>query len=96
MSTLKTNCSRDCIKIFFCTILIIILQSQVAQALDVYIVAGQSNGFNLSNIRSKGESKEGVASKHKLYYYKKGCKTVVDESTYLVLTSLDPLAYDRF
>ncbi|MFT4549271.1 MAG: hypothetical protein ACI8XO_001666 [Verrucomicrobiales bacterium] len=54
----------------FATILSFFLAyTTAASALDVYIIAGQSNGFRLSSI---GEDPKG-AGQHKVYYYHMKC-----------------------
>ena len=59
--------------------------SHSAFALDVYIVAGQSNGYRISSIAEGDPAKP---DKHKVYYYGMGCVTEPEQSEFKVLKSL--------
>ncbi len=59
--------------------------SQSAFALDVYIVAGQSNGYRISSLAGGDPAKP---DKHKVYYYGMGCVSEPEQSEFKVLNSL--------
>ncbi|MFV1994490.1 MAG: sialate O-acetylesterase [Verrucomicrobiales bacterium] len=58
---------------------------QSALALDVYIVAGQSNGYRLSSL---GQGDPAKPDEHKVYYYGMQCVSEPEESEFTVLESL--------
>ena len=72
-------------KCFF--VLFFLLQVVSAHAIDVYIVAGQSNGWNLSKLRANPKKRDNLS--HKVYYYGMNCVSEPDQSTFKVFDNLD-------
>jgi hypothetical protein len=73
-------------RIFTGALLILILLSQPsAKALDVYIVAGQSNGWRLSTL---AQDAKGQPDPYNVYYYGMHCVSEPDKSAFAVITSL--------
>jgi len=58
-----------------------------AVALDVYIVAGQSNGWRISSL---AEAKGAKPDEHKVYYYGMHCVSEPVKSEFKVLKNLNP------
>lgn len=68
---------------------LVLVTGSIASAADVYIVAGQSNGWRMSSLRA-GDSK--LPNGRKVYYYGMKCVSEPDRSTFQVLASLDEKA----
>jgi predicted nucleic acid-binding Zn finger protein len=60
-----------------------------AQAMDVYIVAGQSNGYRISSLRA---GKQPIPNGKRIFYYGMNCTSEPNRSQFTVFTSLDPAA----
>lgn len=56
-------------------------------AIDVYIVAAQSNGWNISKLRANPKSDK--PDQHKVYYYGMKCVSEPNSSSFQVLKNLD-------
>lgn len=59
--------------------------TQTVSALDVYIVAGQSNGYRISSL---SEGDPATPDKQKVYYYGMQCVSEPEQSEFKVLKSL--------
>jgi len=66
---------------------VLLVGARPSFALDVYIVAGQSNGYRLSSL-SQAEGAKPDA--HKVYYYGMKCVEEPVQSSFKVLTALSP------
>jgi hypothetical protein len=64
---------------------------QIAMAIDVYIVAGQSNGWRLSSIAAYPNRTD----KHKIYYFPMACGSRPTTAKLQVLDSLHPSAQGK-
>ena len=80
MSSFRLNCAVLFIGLFASAL------SSSAKATDVYIVAGQSNGYRISSLRAGDTA---LPKGRKIYYYGMQCTTEPDRSEFKVLTSLD-------
>lgn len=60
-----------------------------ARAADVYIVAGQSNGYRISSLRAGDQP---LPDGRRIFYYGMACVSEPERSDFRVLTSLDPRA----
>jgi len=65
----------------------ILVDHPTAHAVDVYIVAGQSNGWRISSL---AEGAEAEAAEHKVYYFGMDCVAEPEKSKLQVLESLSP------
>lgn len=77
------------IKSVICAFSICLWFASHADAIDVYIVAGQSNGYRISSLRP-GDAK--LPNGRKIYYYGMKCTTEPEKSKFQVLTALDERA----
>ncbi|YCM47103.1 sulfatase/phosphatase domain-containing protein (plasmid) [Verrucomicrobiaceae bacterium 227] len=68
-------------------LLLLLVASSLAKATDVYVFAGQSNGFRLSSL---SEGTMPIPGGHKIYYYGMKCVSEPESSTFKVLTHLNP------
>lgn len=71
------------------TLITLLSSPTAATALDVYIVAGQSNGYRLSTLRPGSVP---IPGKHQIYYYGMSCTSEPESSTFRVLDTLDDTA----
>jgi hypothetical protein len=62
------------------------LFASAAFAADVYVVAGQSNGYRISSLRPGATP---IPGGHRIYYYGMNCTSEPEYSRYEVITSLD-------
>ncbi len=79
------NISKLQLFFFAATLAFILMPHQKASAIDVYIVAGQSNGWRLSNLAAGDPAK---ADKHQVYYYGMQCVSEPQQSEFTLLKSL--------
>ena len=75
---------RSCIHL--AVFLGLLISMATVHATDVYIVAGQSNGYRISSLRA-GDTP--LPNGRRIYYYGMQCTTEPDKSEFKVLTDLD-------
>tara|TARA_R110002072_G_scaffold273219_4_gene433818 strand:+ start:8053 stop:10380 length:2328 start_codon:yes stop_codon:yes gene_type:complete len=79
--------TRSTLTILLLSLFVVPIAAQAGKPTDVYVVAGQSNGFRLSSL---AQGNKPIPGGHKIYYYGMECVSEPVRSTFKVLTGLHP------
>lgn len=73
----------------FLTLLLFLVATNSAQAIDAYIVAGQSNGWRISHLK-QGTVPQPESAGPKIHYFGMDCVAEPESSKLVTLTAVDP------